>query len=774
MKKIILLGFLINLSILISTAQNTKLFGKIYSEGKENVISATIEVKGQKKYTQPNVDGEYEIYLQPGSYTILVNAMGYEVLEEKVTVGEKPVRKNFSLTKKTYNLNDLVVTAKSPIQHIRESAYNVVAIDAKALHNTTLDVASVLDRVSGVKVRTDGGVGSGMSLSMNGFSGRHVKLFMDGVPMDGFGNEFNLNNIPIGMIERIEVYKGVVPVEFGADALGGVINLVTNNHSQSTRKMNLNASVAVGSFDTYKSEVNFAKTLVSGFTVQLNAFHAFSNNSYKVFIQPKNQEGKWYKHFNDRYNSGTGSIKLGFVNKPFADRLFVGFTYGQGRKGIQNGTTMNYVFGKRHQHSETIMPNFEYAKKNIFTRGLNIKMTGNYNLGYVQNIDTASYSFDWSGKATKKRSKGESGGNPTMTKNYNNNGSLTFNTSYRLNSKHRFDLNNVFTTFNRKTKDPLAKNETESESNSEKKRKSLKNIMGLSYLYTMNRNFNISGFGKYYWTKHTYINDTRNSSVWGYGTALTYSLFDMQLKGSYERTHRLPSANELFGDGALEWANFNLKPEKGDNFNIGLSGSRTFGNKHNVYFDVNYNYRYISDYIQRNVFGEGARASVENYGKVLSTGVNGELRYGYKNLLTVGGNITVQNVKNNEKYRQGSNKVPSSTYKLRMPNVPYWFGNADAGFFIRNLGVKGNDLYIGYNLHYMHEFYYDWSIYGEKETKDLVPNQFSHDVSVSYAFMQKHFNISGELNNFTNTKLYDNYYIQKPGRNFMVKLRYIY
>ncbi len=774
MKKIILLVILINCSILVLKAQNTGLFGKIYSDDKEPVISATIEVKGQKKYTQPNVDGGYEISLLPGNYTIKIKAMGYEELEENVTVGEKQVRKDFSLIKKIYNLNESVVTAKSPIQNLRESAYNVVAIDAKALHNTTLDVASVLDRISGIKVRTEGGVGSGMSLSMNGFGGRHVKLFIDGVPMDGFGPQFNLNNIPIGMLERIEVYKGVVPVEFGADALGGVINLVTNDQSSTAKKMHLNASIAAGSFDTFKEEVNLSKTLKNGFTAQFNAFHTFSNNDYKVYIEPKNQKGQWYKHFNDRYNTGTGAIKLGIINKPFADRLFIGFTYGKGRKGIQHGTTMEKVFGKRHQHSETIMPSFEYAKKNLFTKGLNVRLTGNYNLGYIQNIDTVSYSYQWSGEATKKLSKGESGGGPTMTKNYNNNGSATFNMTYRLNSKHKFDLNDVFTTFNRKTKDPLAKKETESESNSEKTRKSLKNIMGLSYLYTMNQNFNVSAFGKYYWTKHRYMKDTRNSSIWGYGTALTYSLFDLQLKGSYERTHRLPSANELFGDGALEWANFDLKPEKGDNFNIGLSGSRTFDSKHTVYFDVNYNYRYITDYIQRNIYGEGARASVENYGKVLSTGVNAEVRYSYSDLLSVGGNITLQNVKNNEKYKQGSDKVPSTTYKLRMPNVPYWFGNADAGVFIRNFGLKGNDLYIGYNLHYLHEFYYDWSTYGEKKDKDMVPSQFSHDVNILYAFMQKHFNISAELNNFTNTKLYDNYYIQKPGRNFMVKLRYVY
>ena len=69
-----------------------------------------------------------------------------------------------------------------------------------------------------------------MILSLDGFSGKHVKLFIDGVPQEGVGSSFGLNNIPINFADRIEVYRGVVPVGFGTDALGGVINIVTNKN----------------------------------------------------------------------------------------------------------------------------------------------------------------------------------------------------------------------------------------------------------------------------------------------------------------------------------------------------------------------------------------------------------------------------------------------------------------------------------------------------------------------------------------------------------------
>ncbi|MBK5722191.1 TonB-dependent receptor [Dysgonomonas sp. Marseille-P4677] len=751
----------------------TQLFGSIYSNDKSNTVTiGTISVRDYRKQVMIDTDGNYEIYLPEGKHTLIIESLGYEPQEVTVDIkGDKPIRRNFTLKEKIYELGEFEVTAKSAIQNVRESAYNVVAIDVKPLHNTTLDIASVLNRVSGVKVRSDGGVGADVSFSLNGFGGRHIKFFMNGVPMDGFGKEFKLSNIPVGMIDRIEVYKGVVPIEFGSDALGGVINLVTSNK----KRTHLEASFSAGSFNTYKSDINFTKIFQNGLSVQLYAFHNFSDNSYKVYLDPDNSgTERWVKRFNDRFNNGTGTVKVGFVNKPFADQLYIGFTYGKGRKGIQHGTTMDKVFGRRHEHSETIMPSLEYAKSNLFTEGLNVKLTGNYNLGYTQYIDTTSYVYNWLGEATKSGSKGESGSGPSMMKYYNNNGSTTFNISYMLGRNHEFNINNVLTLFNRKTKDPLAVKETEAEKSAEEKRRSLKNITGLSYKYTLNKYFNASAFGKYYWAKHTLKQDVETTNTFGYGLVATTFFQDFQLKASYELTHRLPTANELFGDGALEWANFELKPEKGNNFNIGLSTSKVIARKHALYFDVGYMYRLISDYIIRNIYGEGTRASMSNHGKVLSSGINAEARYIYNNLLSVGGNVTYQSVKNNERYKAGTDDVESTLYKLRMPNVPYLFANADAGFTFRNLGYKGNDFYIGYNMNYVHQFYYDWSIYGVKESKSVIPSQVSHDINISYNLLKKSINLSAECRNIGNAKLYDNYYIQKPGRSFMFKIRYIY
>ena len=112
-----------------------------------------------------------------------------------------------------------------------------------------------------------------MNFSLNGFSGKQVKFFIDGIPMDDFGSSFQLNNIPINLAERIEVYKGVVPIGLGADALGGAVNIVTKN----VRKNYVDASYSYGSFNTHRSVINTAFVAESGFTFQLNAFQNYSD-----------------------------------------------------------------------------------------------------------------------------------------------------------------------------------------------------------------------------------------------------------------------------------------------------------------------------------------------------------------------------------------------------------------------------------------------------------------------------------------------------------------
>src|SRR5690606_26067582 len=172
-------------------------------------------------------------------------------------------------------------------------------------------------RVAGIRVRESGGLGSNFNLSLNGFTGNHIRYFIDGIPMDNFGSSFQINNIPINAAEHIEVYKGVVPMWLGSDALGGAINIVTGDRYRNF----VDASYSYGSFNTHRTVVNTAYTSRSGFTVRLNAYQNYSDNNYKVTVDAADintgayTPGTTIRRFHDTYHNEALVAHLGVVDK---------------------------------------------------------------------------------------------------------------------------------------------------------------------------------------------------------------------------------------------------------------------------------------------------------------------------------------------------------------------------------------------------------------------------------------------------------------------------
>lgn len=231
----------------------------------------------------------------------------------------------------------------------------------------------------------------------------------------------------------------------------------------------------------------------------------------------------------------------------------------------------------------------------------------------------------------------------------------------------------------------------------------------------------------------------------------------------------------MFGDEDLESGDIGIRPEKSDNINLNLSYSRSFG-KHSVYVEGGVVYRNTKDYIQRNIqdlSGGKEGATYTNYGKVLTKGYNVSARYGFGRWLSVGGNFTQMNVRDNEKMQIGStgNSVENLGYKARIPNVPYQFADFDVNFYWRDLWKKGNMLSVTYDNQYMHSFSYYSQAIGSKNKDFMVPDQFSHNLTLSYSLKNGRYNISFECRNFTNEDLYNNFSLQKAGRAFYGKVR---
>ena len=786
MKKIrgLFLSFLLLLiSISAFSQHKTMISGKVLSTEKTTVDFATVYLKGTNYGGATNEEGIYHLQAPAGEYTLVVSAIGYKTVEKPVKLmrGER-TKMNVVISPQATELDEVVVVSNG-VTRLKRSAFNAVALDTKALQNSTQNLSEALAQAPGMKIRESGGVGSDMQLMMDGFTGKHIKIFIDGVPQEGVGSSFGLNNIPVNYAERIEVYKGVVPVGFGTDAIGGVINIITKKNRN---KWFLDASYSYGSFNTHKSYVNFGQTFRSGLTYEINVFQNYSDNNYYVDTPVKDfttgainkKKIEHVKRFHDTYHNEAVIGKIGFVDKKWADRLMFGFTYSHMYKDIQTGVRQEVVFGGKYRKGYSIMPSLDYRKRDFFVRGLDVVLTANYNKNMTNNVDTSSYEYNWRGEMRPLRMPGEQSYQNTRSDNNNWNGTLTAN--YRIGKAHTFTFNHVINAFRRSNQSLL--NE-DSEANAIPK-ETRKNISGLSYRLMPTEHWNLSVFGKYYnqfiagpvatsSAQDDYIRTTNSVSAMGYGAAGTYFILkSLQAKLSYEKAYRLPTNEEMFGDEDLETGDISLKPENSDNVNLNLSYNETFG-KHSVYVEGGLIYRNTKDYIQRNISdlsGGKYGATYVNHGRVETKGYNISVRYGFANWVSVGGNFTQMNVRDNVKTVTSGTNQESLTYGARMPNLPYQFANSDVTFYWRNLWKKGNTLSVTYDNLYMHSF----PLYSEavgSESEFVVPTQFSHNLTLSYGIQNGRYNISFECRNLTNEKLYDNFSLQKAGRAFYGKVR---
>ena len=409
--------------------------GRVLTEERKVVDLATVYLKGTTIGAVTDEKGHFSLDAPAGEYLLVASAIGYQTVERKINLkaGER-LDETIVMPSAVEELDEVVVVSNG-VSRVKRSAFNAVALDTKELQNTTRSLSEALAKAPGLKVRESGGVGSDMQLSLDGFSGKHVKIFIDGVPQEGVGSSFGLNNIPVNFAERIEVYKGVVPVGFGTDAIGGVINIVTKKGSRSRDRNRwfLDASYSYGSFNTHKSYVNFGQTLTNGFTYEINAFQNYSDNDYWVDAPVKNFETGSFnrkqtqrvKRFHDTYHNEAIVGKVGVVDKAWADRLLL----------------------------------VEYRKRDLLTRGLDVIFTANYNRNATYNVDTARYEYNWLGERRLLNTPGEQSRQYSRADNDNWNGTLTLN--YRIDNRQTVTFNHVMNLFSRDNTSLLAEEEQE-------------------------------------------------------------------------------------------------------------------------------------------------------------------------------------------------------------------------------------------------------------------------------------------------------------------------
>ncbi|CCX62184.1 putative uncharacterized protein [Bacteroides sp. CAG:598] len=639
----------------------------------------------------------------------------------------------------------------------------------------------LVNRTAGIKVREEGGVGSDFDLSINGLSGNSVRYFLDGVPLDSKGSGVNLANLPVNIIDRVEIYKGVVPAFLGTDALGGAVNIIT----KTDRKNYLDASYSIASFHTHRVDLNsqFVERN-TGFIIRSIVGVNSSKNDYRMKnVQMRDATGDNFiygnpKRFHDGYFSLLAQVEAGVADRSWADELFISASFSKTNKELQSGSIQTKVYGAAERNSEAWNISARYRKRNLLVRNLDLNLTFSHTLDHSITIDTAYRKYYWDGGYIISQ-RNEIRGGERSIRHYDR--PLTIvraNFDYKLNNLHGFNLNYQMNRTGNERHDDLDRTFVPSND------AVAKHIFGLTYSQLLfNEKMQNVFFIKDY-INHTDIQQADQSSITGsdkvqgssiknyigYGAGLRYIFLEqLAVKMSYEHSVRLPIARELLGNGTTIYANLALEPEQSNNINLALFGTWRPAPRHSFYYETNGFLRYVDNYIQTSIIEKEGMLQYINAPAVHIKGIEGELRYDWDNRLQLTANISYQDARDQQKYKEDGK--PSATYKNRVPNRPWLFGGTGVNYTFSNIILPDSKLTLGCNFQWVHWYFLTWEAYGNRDTKARIPSQHICNADIVYSWKKERFNIALECSNYLDETVYDNYKLQKPGRAFMAKFR---
>ena len=142
----------------------------------------------------------------------------------------------------TQNLEEVVVTGQINPQSIKKSVFEVKVITRREIEKRAgVNLADLLNQTLNINVVPN--LNNGRSeVSLFGLNGQYFKILIDNVPLineGGFGNGADLTQISLEDVERIEIVEGAMGVQYGSNAVSGIINIITKKSSRYNTEVSL-------------------------------------------------------------------------------------------------------------------------------------------------------------------------------------------------------------------------------------------------------------------------------------------------------------------------------------------------------------------------------------------------------------------------------------------------------------------------------------------------------------------------------------------------------
>lgn len=771
-----------------------QLQGQVVDGLNQTVANATVYLLEADRQEKTDTQGRFSFdAVIKGNYTLLVEVSS--PLQEAIVYLSKDSDWNNVLIKvkpKDRLLDNITIQAKSKIDRLQHAAIksDIVQVQTSAIKSTSIQ--ELINSTPGVKIRSIGGLGANSNIIVGGFTGNAVRFLVDDIPMDYLGSSYGINKVPTNMLERVEVYKGVLPSKIGIDALGSAINLVTLEKKETAATF----SYETGSYNTHIGSVNASILLSPNWSLGTNSFYNYSDNNFRVnnlpYVEEKTGNTTYIKAklFHNSFEQANMQFYVQGNDLCWADKISFSVHSYELSKDIQNDAySRARAFGKAYRKEKgSFIPSLTYKKAFLDHRLQWTQFLVYSKIDYELFDKAKNVYYDWKGNAHQTVSSSEMG-NLVIKDGYLKNTQSQFTTrgnlSYLLSDYVLIENNTVFSHYNTKsTLDDLNSSGT----NYQK----LVSSFAIDFTLFESRvflNTQVKFLHGHLKAKYNASDNPHELSVkektvsktgMSFSQAVKYQI-DKQnyIRFSYENTYRLPDKEEFFGDNNFVISNYDLNPEKSYNLNLGY----TFTDK-KLAAQVNTYYRKTTDLIRLKDINQ-YQAVFLNLDKVKGFGVEVDVNYKPIKHLAFSANLTWND------FRLESSKdnlLNTQHYKkARIANMPFYYTNFSVSYNFKDVLSIDSDLSLYWNYSYVHQYYLDFiekqfepngflGLWGDSKinTSRIIPVQHLNNIGIVYQkYIGKHqVAVSTEVKNLFNHEIYNEFKMQNPGRNYRVKLTY--
>jgi outer membrane receptor for ferrienterochelin and colicins len=305
-------------------SEGNMISGHVVEDGsEENIAFASILIVETGEGTMSNENGQFEFRkLPPGKYTLRVSMVGYATSTKEVVVHKDYVSViHFKLKVEGIAIDEVVVSANRN-EISRKDAPVVVSVASMKLFETinSPDLAKSLNYVTGLRVENNCQNCGFPQVRINGLEGPYSQVLINSRPVvSALSGVYGLEQIPVNMIERVEVVRGGGSALFGANAVGGTVNIITKDPVNNS--FSITSNIAAYDGRSWEQSMGVNVSLVS------------KDNSYGIAAYAN------YRNRNPYDHDGDGFSELGKVNiNTFGLRTYYRPTH-TGRLSLEYHTT---------------------------------------------------------------------------------------------------------------------------------------------------------------------------------------------------------------------------------------------------------------------------------------------------------------------------------------------------------------------------------------------------------------------------------------------------